>query len=747
MAAGGLLATVPTPGFFHLDLFIKDTKDVPQRHDELKAKLDLEKGPMESAMTSLLSVFAFHKVRGQCDALALLEDLTKKDENNLNAIANKQFIYGQLLRTTDETACRDRLQELLQDKSYAATARNARCYAEQGYALSLVRDDSKDMASKIKQAISLFNTALSLMCDVGTDVVSEEERLVWKYYLGQTYWRLNDIRVHAQTKATLSLEEREEGLLEAQRLFIDVTKLDQSSKQGGFYIARAWGLLGALEYRCREKYERYTTPDYLISQIPQTEGPGLEWGCYKKALEINPTDYETYRRFGQSYSRQHLNENARQMFDKSIDIMPEKTTNWFAYFNRSLVNLNEYDLQARRWRRRVGLDNLTRLSPPDKQLLKRAKQDAIASCEGATTPFNTYFLGKICHRLAIHPVANEVEDKDELENALGHFDQALQLEDGYTDCKIHSAKAWSLEVAGEHEKAAESYKRAVENDEPTFHRNIQGLLTSLLTLHGSTHRHREYYTAELAFWINEGYRKYEDTKQFIRYCVARFGNQMIEVCRYLIDNGNVRVARMCLECFKQREGIDNYIAAASMMSAIPEDEENGASKTLDKSSARQPVQENRVNIPVRQGKSRNIQGFQYDFFVLHGRTDASWVNHVLVPALEVDWSFKACVVDRDFVPGESAFKNIIYSIENSYKTLLILTPNFVTSEWCKYETEQALVESLKSKTGRVIPIMLQECDVPASLRTITYLDVSRDAIGPRDWLKLKKSLEDATPTE
>ncbi|XP_066280336.1 tetratricopeptide repeat protein 22-like [Branchiostoma lanceolatum] len=353
MAAGGLLSTVPTPGFFHLDLFIKDANDVSQRYDELKARLDQEKGPMESAMTNLLSVYAFYKQRDQGDALDFLEDLTKKDENNLNAIANKQFLYGQLMRTEDETVCRDRLQELLADKSDKATARNARCFAEQGYALAFLRDDSKDMVSKIRQAISLFRTAQSLVSNVGTDVVSEEERLVWKYYLDRTYWRLDDIRIHAENKATSSHDDREEGLLEAQRLFIDVTKLDPSWTHSAFYIARAWGLLGALEYKCRGKCERYQTPDYLISQISQTEGPGLEWGCYKKAVKINPTDYEVYRRFGQSYGREQLYENARQMLHKSIDIMPEKTSNWMAYFCRSHVNLNEYDQLVRR-SRRVG---------------------------------------------------------------------------------------------------------------------------------------------------------------------------------------------------------------------------------------------------------------------------------------------------------------------------------------------------------------------------------------------------------
>ncbi|XP_078592905.1 tetratricopeptide repeat protein 22-like [Branchiostoma floridae x Branchiostoma japonicum] len=738
MAAGGLLPPVSTPGFFHLALFIKDTSDVSQRYEELKARLEQEKGPMESAITSLLSVSAFYKVGGQNDALHFLEDFTKKDENNLNAIANKQFIYRQLMRAKDEMACRDRLQELLSDKSDAATARNARCFAEQGYALAFVRDDSKDTASKIRQAVSLFRTAQSLVSNVGIDAVSEEERLVWKHHLEIAYWRLDDLRVHAENKATSSYmnDDRKEGLLEAQRLFIEVTKMDLSWKHSRFYIARAWGMLGTLEHKCRVKCEQYQSPDYLVRQIPQTEGPGLEWGCYKKALEINPADYEVYRRFGQSYSREQLYENARQMLDTSINMMPEKTSNWFAYYSRSLVNLLEYNQLIRRWKR-VG-------SPlPEKQLLQRAKLDAIASCEGVRTHFNTFLLGKVCHRLAIHPT-NEAEDRDELENALDNFVLALQLEDGYTDHKIHAARAWSLEVAGEHEKAAESYKRAVEKDEPTYHYNLNGVLRSLMVLHESDHCHKGHYMAELAFWINEGYKKYEDIRRPIRYCVYKFGSQMIQVCRHLIDDGNFQPARICLRCFKQEDDIESYTAAALLISEIPEDDEHEASGAVSRSSTGQPEQEvSSKPAPVRVENSRCSEEFHYDFFVLHSSKDAGWVDYVLVPALEVDWGFKGCVADRDFEPGKSVFDNIIYSIENSYKILLILTPNFVTSEWCKYETEQALMESLKSKSGRVIPIMLHECDVPAS---VTHLDASRDAIGCYDWLKLKEALEKRPPT-
>ncbi|VDI54286.1 Hypothetical predicted protein, partial [Mytilus galloprovincialis] len=53
-----------------------------------------------------------------------------------------------------------------------------------------------------------------------------------------------------------------------------------------------------------------------------------------------------------------------------------------------------------------------------------------------------------------------------------------------------------------------------------------------------------------------------------------------------------------------------------------------------------------------------------------------------------------CIADRDFIPGNSILDNIIDAIKKSYKVILILTDHFVTSNWCQYEADQAIIKSL-----------------------------------------------------
>ncbi|XP_070537028.1 toll-like receptor 2 [Ptychodera flava] len=82
---------------------------------------------------------------------------------------------------------------------------------------------------------------------------------------------------------------------------------------------------------------------------------------------------------------------------------------------------------------------------------------------------------------------------------------------------------------------------------------------------------------------------------------------------------------------------------------------------------------------------------RYDAFVVYNQHDSDWVIHELVPHLEnIDPpNFKLCIHERDFLPGYDIFENILDSIEQSKKTMLILSPDFAASEWCYFEMRMA----------------------------------------------------------
>ena len=60
---------------------------------------------------------------------------------------------------------------------------------------------------------------------------------------------------------------------------------------------------------------------------------------------------------------------------------------------------------------------------------------------------------------------------------------------------------------------------------------------------------------------------------------------------------------------------------------------------------------------------------------------------------------KVCVDFRDFTPGVPITENIVEAIVESKVTILVLTPSFIESEWCKYESRHALGVSLETSQG------------------------------------------------
>ena len=81
--------------------------------------------------------------------------------------------------------------------------------------------------------------------------------------------------------------------------------------------------------------------------------------------------------------------------------------------------------------------------------------------------------------------------------------------------------------------------------------------------------------------------------------------------------------------------------------------------------------------------------YEYDAFVSCSSRDELWIIEELQPKLEDEFGLKLCLHERDFVLGGDIMEQITSSIENSRKTLLILSPNFLASTWCHWEMNLA----------------------------------------------------------
>ncbi|KAK3602706.1 hypothetical protein CHS0354_017148 [Potamilus streckersoni] len=110
--------------------------------------------------------------------------------------------------------------------------------------------------------------------------------------------------------------------------------------------------------------------------------------------------------------------------------------------------------------------------------------------------------------------------------------------------------------------------------------------------------------------------------------------------------------------------------------------------------------------------------------------DEAFVVRTLYPKLEKELGFKLCLHFRDFVPGESIVNNIINAVENSRRTIIILSPRYLESEFTQFEYQKAQHEMLKKK-HRIIPVLLEDIshirgkmdkNLESIIDTVTYIE-------------------------
>ncbi|XP_034365067.1 toll-like receptor 1 [Arvicanthis niloticus] len=108
------------------------------------------------------------------------------------------------------------------------------------------------------------------------------------------------------------------------------------------------------------------------------------------------------------------------------------------------------------------------------------------------------------------------------------------------------------------------------------------------------------------------------------------------------------------------------------------------------------------NIPLEELQRK----LQFHAFVSYSEHDSAWVKNELLPNLEKD-DIRVCLHERNFVPGRSIVENIIHFIEKSYKSIFVLSPHFIQSEWCHYELYFAHHNLFHKGSDNLILILLE----------------------------------------
>ncbi|NXK54670.1 TLR6 protein, partial [Chauna torquata] len=110
---------------------------------------------------------------------------------------------------------------------------------------------------------------------------------------------------------------------------------------------------------------------------------------------------------------------------------------------------------------------------------------------------------------------------------------------------------------------------------------------------------------------------------------------------------------------------------------------------------------------------------QFHAFISYSERDSLWVKNELIPNLEKgEGCVQLCQHERNFIPGKSIVENIINCIEKSYKSIFVLSPNFVQSEWCHYELYFAHHQLFSENSNSLILILLEP--IPSYIVPVRY---------------------------
>ena len=142
-----------------------------------------------------------------------------------------------------------------------------------------------------------------------------------------------------------------------------------------------------------------------------------------------------------------------------------------------------------------------------------------------------------------------------------------------------------------------------------------------------------------------------------------------------------------------------------------------------------------LNRAVKETIPENPKG---DIFLSHSTSDSDWVETSLLPFLE-DRNYKVWFGDRDFSPGEIKVECTWKAINESKKTIVVLSPDFLNSRLCVgYELTLTLTKLLDANgsTDSLVILEYRPCDIPKILTGRMYLDFTDASAEKQSFEKL-----------
>ena len=136
----------------------------------------------------------------------------------------------------------------------------------------------------------------------------------------------------------------------------------------------------------------------------------------------------------------------------------------------------------------------------------------------------------------------------------------------------------------------------------------------------------------------------------------------------------------------------------------------------------------------------------FDAFLTYSAKDDAYVRQVLAPELELSsQQYKLCLFYRDLPLQAYLADTIVQASEASRRTILVLSENFLKSEWSRYDYKSGMHQTLRNARTKLIVIILGNInsrDIDPDLRLYLKSSIVVYWGDKHFWDKLKYALPD-----
>ena len=138
------------------------------------------------------------------------------------------------------------------------------------------------------------------------------------------------------------------------------------------------------------------------------------------------------------------------------------------------------------------------------------------------------------------------------------------------------------------------------------------------------------------------------------------------------------------------------------------------------------IKKSKYGLNMKKRDKKNFLSSKYTskVFLSHSSKDKVFVEN-LAKKLKSD-GFSVWYDDWDIRVGDSIVQRINEGISTSDFLIVVLSRNSVNSKWVQEELNAATIKNMNSKGAFVLPVLLEECEIPPLLTDKKYANFSAD---------------------